>query len=98
VWESGGIAPPFLTSVLNGGEWSARLGETALDTQWVGLRAGLDSMEMRQISFLCRKCNPSRPDHSPVAILTELSQFPKHYYRGQIKSGKMTGHITLIHY
>jgi hypothetical protein len=25
MWESGGIAPPFMTSVLDGGEWSASL-------------------------------------------------------------------------
>jgi hypothetical protein len=41
VWESGGIAPPFLTSVLGGGEWSASLsgyfisGERAMSTHWI---------------------------------------------------------------
>jgi hypothetical protein len=55
IWESGGIAPPFLTSVLDGGEWSASLscrfirGERAPGTYWiggwVGSRAGLDSVE-----------------------------------------------------
>jgi hypothetical protein len=39
---SGGIAPPFLTSALDGGEWSASRpgrftsGEIAADTHWVG--------------------------------------------------------------
>jgi hypothetical protein len=52
---SGGMAPTFLTSALDGGEWSAsRLccfttGETALRTYgtgaWVGPRVGLHVME-----------------------------------------------------
>jgi hypothetical protein len=52
---SGGIAPPFLTSALDGGEWSAsRLGhfipgERAPGTHciggWVGPRAGLYAVE-----------------------------------------------------
>jgi hypothetical protein len=39
---SRGIAPPFLTSALDGGEWSASRPvrfiamETALDTHWTG--------------------------------------------------------------
>jgi hypothetical protein len=41
-WGSGGIAPPFLTSALVGGEWSAfrpgrfTPGEIAPRTQWIG--------------------------------------------------------------
>jgi hypothetical protein len=52
--SSGGIAPPFLTSALDGGKWSASrprlciFGETALGTHWtgdwVGLRARLDAI------------------------------------------------------
>jgi hypothetical protein len=58
-WGSGGVAPPFLTLVLDGGEWSAsRPGrftpeESAPGTHWiggwVGPRVRLDSMEKRQI-------------------------------------------------
>jgi hypothetical protein len=58
VWESGVIAPPFLTSALVAGEWSAsrpcRLtpGEIAPGTHWIGdwvdPRAGLDDMEKRK--------------------------------------------------
>jgi hypothetical protein len=54
-WESGGIASPFLTSALDGGEWSASStggfnnGERAPGTHWiggwVGPRAGLDAVE-----------------------------------------------------
>jgi hypothetical protein len=56
---SGGIASPFLTSALDGVEWSASRpgrnipGETARVTHWiggwVGLRVGLDAMEKRKI-------------------------------------------------
>jgi hypothetical protein len=55
-WRSGGIAPPFLTSALDGGEWSASrpghftAGETAPDTPliggWVGPRTGMDAVEI----------------------------------------------------
>jgi hypothetical protein len=48
------IAPPFLTSALDGGEWSAvrpdrfTPGESVLDTHWIGglvvPRTGLSSM------------------------------------------------------
>jgi hypothetical protein len=51
------MAPPFLTSALDGGEWSASRpccftpGERAPGTHWiggwVGPRAGLDSMKKR---------------------------------------------------
>jgi hypothetical protein len=56
---SGGIAPPFLTSALDGGEWSASRpchftpGERAPGTHciggWVGPRTGLDDVERRKI-------------------------------------------------
>jgi hypothetical protein len=51
VWGSGSIAPPFLTSSLDGGEWSAShpsrfiAGEEVPTTHWIGCwvgpRAGL---------------------------------------------------------
>jgi hypothetical protein len=49
VWGSGGIAPLFLTSVLDGGEWSASLygpfipKERASSTHWIGGSVGLSS-------------------------------------------------------
>jgi hypothetical protein len=62
--ESGGIAPPLLTSVLDGGEWSTSRpgrftsGERAFGTHciggWMGLGAGLDAMEKRTMS--CSYC------------------------------------------
>jgi hypothetical protein len=65
---SGGIAPPFLTSALNGGEWSASRPchftpvDRALGTHWirgwVGPTSGLDAMEKRKIFSPCRKSNP----------------------------------------
>jgi hypothetical protein len=42
------------------GEWS------------YGSRAGLDSMEKREISFPCWEANPTRPARSLVATPTEL--------------------------
>jgi hypothetical protein len=67
----GGVAPPFLTSALDGGEWSASRpsrftsGERALGTRWlggwVGPRAGLVSVEKRKTSCLCWERNPRCP-------------------------------------
>jgi hypothetical protein len=58
-WGRGDIAPPFLTSALDGGEWSALRpyrfthGESAPCTHWiggwVGPGAGLESVGKRQI-------------------------------------------------
>jgi hypothetical protein len=60
VWGSGGIAPPFLTSALDGGEWSAsRLGTHCIGG-WVGPRAGLDAVKKRKILY-SPESNPGRP-------------------------------------
>jgi hypothetical protein len=58
-----GIAPPFLTPTLDGGEWSAsrlyrftpeeRAPGTHWIESWLGPRAGLDVVEKRKI-FHCR--------------------------------------------
>jgi hypothetical protein len=89
MWGSGGIAPLFLTSAPDGGEWSASRpcgltpGYTARRTHWIGSwvgpRAGVDSMKKRKIYFPCRKSNPSHPAHGLVAIPTELSQLHPMY-------------------
>jgi hypothetical protein len=57
---NGGIDPPFLTSVLNGGESSAylpRVNHSSTDWigGWVGPRAGMDTVEQRNIHFM--PCN-----------------------------------------
>jgi hypothetical protein len=73
----------FLTSALDGGEWSAsRPGRTLPREKipgtlwiggWAGLRAGLDTEEK---SFrLCWGSNLGRPVCSQNTILTELPQF-----------------------
>jgi hypothetical protein len=72
---SEGVAPPFLTSAVIGGEWPAsRPGRFTpvkghrvpiLIGGWVGPRTGLDDTERRKISCPCRDSNPSRPDRSP---------------------------------
>jgi hypothetical protein len=71
---SGGIAPSFLTSAADGGEWSAsRLcrftpGEKVPVFQWIGrwagLRFGLHAVENREI-LPCRESNPYLPTRSP---------------------------------
>jgi hypothetical protein len=84
--RSGGIAPPFLTSALEGGEWSDsrpcrfNAGKSAPGTHWiggwVGPRAGLDAMEKINILRLPGiEPGPSSP--YPVAIPTELSRVDK---------------------
>jgi hypothetical protein len=65
---SGGIAPPFLTTALDGGEWSASRpgrftpGEVGPGTSWiggwVGHKAGLDAMKRK--SCTPRESNPGR--------------------------------------
>jgi hypothetical protein len=64
----------FVTSVLDGGEWSAsRPGERAPGTHCVGLEAGLDTaVAKRGIPSSSQESNPDRPARSLVAILTEL--------------------------
>jgi hypothetical protein len=72
--ESGGITPPFLTSALDGGEWSLSCpclftpGERASGTHriggWVGPRAGIAAMEWIKISYPCRESNLVRPARS----------------------------------
>jgi hypothetical protein len=63
MWGSGGVAPPFFTSALDGGEWSAsRPGRyTHWIRGWVGPRAGLDDVEKRILSCPCRESNPGSP-------------------------------------
>jgi hypothetical protein len=70
----GSIAPSFLTSVLDGGEWSASphppsrfiLTDKAPGTHriggWVGPKAGLEAVEMRKILKLPGiEARPSSP-------------------------------------
>jgi hypothetical protein len=83
---SGGIVVAFVTSALDGGEWSVSLpcrfipGERAPGTYWiggwVGLRASLDAKEERRISCPFRESNPGRPTRSTVAVPSELSRLP----------------------
>jgi hypothetical protein len=70
IWGSGGIAPPFLTSALDEGEWSASRpwrstpGERAPCTHWTGgwvcPKVGLDVLNKTKILH-CRESNPGRP-------------------------------------
>jgi hypothetical protein len=84
VWASGDITPPFLTSALNGGVWSASrssrftLEETSAGTLcaggWVDLRQYRCCGEEKNI-LLLSGIEPQflgRSTRSLVAILTEL--------------------------
>jgi hypothetical protein len=67
--ESGGNIPPFLTSALDGGEWSASpRGETATGTHCIGGSADpkvcLDAMKTRRIDFPYQEWNPDSSDQS----------------------------------
>jgi hypothetical protein len=76
-WGSGGIDYSFLTSTLDGGEWSAsRPGrftprEIALGTHWIGGRVGpravLDAVVKRKIPSPRWKSSPRTPIVQPVA-------------------------------
>jgi hypothetical protein len=71
---SGGIALPFLTSALDGGERSALspgrfiTREGTPGTHWIGgcvdPRAGLDTVEKRKTSWPCQESNSGREAHS----------------------------------
>jgi hypothetical protein len=68
----GGIVPPFLTSTLDGGEWSASTpGEIAPGTHWIGgwvsPRAGLGVVKKK--SYPCRDSNSGRPAYINVMQL-----------------------------
>jgi hypothetical protein len=73
MWGSRDIAPPFLTSVLDGGEWSASHpshftpGDTASSTHWtgswVGARGSPDAVQYRIISCPSQELNPGHPSH-----------------------------------
>jgi hypothetical protein len=81
--ESGIIAPSFMASSLDGGEWSASRfdcftsGERAPGIHWVGgwvgPSSGLDAVDEGKISYLLpgMESRPSSPQ--PVAIPAELN-------------------------
>jgi hypothetical protein len=72
---SGGIAPLFLTSIIDGGEWSAswpgrftareRVTSTHCIGDWMGPRLGIDAAEKKE-DLHCREWKSNRPDRSPL--------------------------------
>jgi hypothetical protein len=68
IWVSGGIAPPFLISALDGSEWSASslgrfiAGEITTDTNcigdWVDLQSRSWHCGEEKTSWPCRELNP----------------------------------------
>jgi hypothetical protein len=91
---SGVIATPFLTSALNGGEWSVSHydhftpAERAFGTHckggWVGPRYGLDAVKQRKISCPWRESKPGPAARSPIEQiiyaygLTNISDIPSY--------------------
>jgi hypothetical protein len=77
------MAPPLLDSALDEGEWSVscpgfftpEVGAPGIYWvgDWVGPRAGLDSVKKRRISCPCRESNSDHSTCSLVAVSTELS-------------------------
>jgi hypothetical protein len=56
IWGNGDIAPPFLTSALDGGEWLVSFmpqpiipRESATSTHWMEPRPVLDAVEWRKV-------------------------------------------------
>jgi hypothetical protein len=65
MWGSGGIAPPFLTSAQDGGEWSDSLHGLFTPPVSIGQEAAwapepVWTLEKRKISFTCQELNPGR--------------------------------------
>jgi hypothetical protein len=68
---SGGIAPPFLISALDGGQWSVSrpgrftAGQIAPGTHWIGgwmgSRTGLDAVEKKSLAHAESRTTVSRP-------------------------------------
>jgi hypothetical protein len=68
LWRSGSVAPPFLTSLLDGEEWSSSYprhfnpGKIAHDIHgigaWVGTTAGLDIIKRENFFCPYRESNP----------------------------------------
>jgi hypothetical protein len=80
------MAPLFLTSALDGGEWSASRhgrfspGKSTADNYWIvgwnGLRADLDAMENRK-TVPPQEIEPRPSCLLPIAVSTEVSWLTK---------------------
>jgi hypothetical protein len=90
---NGGRAPQFLTSALDGGEWSASRpcrftpAETVPTTHWIGgwvdPRGGMDTVDKNLLPLHRIESRfLGRPARSLVAILTELSLLLPLVYSG----------------
>jgi hypothetical protein len=77
---SGGVAPLFLTLALDGVSSQMHASDILPPGKEIpvciaggGPRAGLDALEKRNLSCLCRELNPGRPVHSPLLYRLRLS-------------------------
>jgi hypothetical protein len=73
IWGSGAIILPLLTSALDGGKWSTlRPGQFIHNVLQIGKflepRSGVDVVENRNISCLCRETNPDNQARSLSAF------------------------------
>jgi hypothetical protein len=75
LWGSGSIAPPFMTSVLDGGEWSASRPSCftpgkdtpyPLDRKLGGPQSWYGHCGLKKISSPFQESNPDRPASSPT--------------------------------
>jgi hypothetical protein len=80
IWESGGIAPTFLTSVLDGDEWAAsrpgpfNLGEIFRGTHWIG-------------GWL-------RPEAGVEAVVDQFEALSRCYLEGLRKTKRTVGQVS----
>jgi hypothetical protein len=80
---SGGIAPPFLTSVIDSGQPHVQAAllpvEKGIGAHWAAgwrsSRAALDAVEKRKTSRPCRKSNPGRTARRCTTGLSQLSKY-----------------------
>jgi hypothetical protein len=86
-WGSGDRLHAFLTSAVDGGEWSvSRFGRLAPEKEhpvsigyergWAPEPAGMNGMARRKNHSPCQESNIGLPARSLVTILTELPQLP----------------------
>jgi hypothetical protein len=91
----------FLTSALDGGEWSASRPGHALPPGkdprypltggWVGIRAGLDTEDTGKVLCLCRGLNPGPPVCSQTLYVIRCVRFYNRFGGNTVKGLRTLG-------